>query len=394
MEISYIRSIMNSKLQFNTKGNVMALEQMTPRERLLTALSNRKPDRLPCQVHNWMTHYLNTYLNGMDQWQAYEQFGMDTVIYNAILPVFYEKDQANWQVKTKHLKTKKDTSYYEEIITTPDGQLHRVCAENTYTIFDTEHLIKSKEDFEIFNRYWPAPVSIDATGVHGDKNRLSDRGIMRTYNIAYYFSQGSPWQCLCSLMGTEPAIMAAMDDPEWMHYVLESLLQKALQVIRLSQDVTTDLIEIGGGAGSNTVISPKMFEEFCLPYDLRQNQALQKAGFKTVYHLCGGLMKMMDMVVETGANAIETMTPTTMGGDCDLREASRRWGDKLCFIGGFDQNGGFENGDAADARRLVRECFDATKEQGGYIVSPSDHFFHGNPENLEAFIAEAKTCIY
>lgn len=42
---------------------------MTGRERFLTALHNQKPDRLPFQVHSWMRYYLNTYLNGMDQYR-------------------------------------------------------------------------------------------------------------------------------------------------------------------------------------------------------------------------------------------------------------------------------------------------------------------------------------
>jgi len=37
---------------------------MTGRERFLLAINNKKPDRLPCQVHNWMPYYLNRYLNG------------------------------------------------------------------------------------------------------------------------------------------------------------------------------------------------------------------------------------------------------------------------------------------------------------------------------------------
>jgi len=43
---------------------------MTSRERMLTALNNGRPDRLPCQVHGWMPYYLQHYLNGMDWWQA------------------------------------------------------------------------------------------------------------------------------------------------------------------------------------------------------------------------------------------------------------------------------------------------------------------------------------
>jgi uroporphyrinogen decarboxylase len=88
------------------------------------------------------------------------------------------------------------------------------------------------------------------------------------------------------------------------------------------------------------------------------------------------------------------MTPPSMGGDCDLREASRRVGDKLFFIGGFDQNAGFERGTPESTRRLVHECFEATKDHAGYIVSPSDHFFHGDPACLQAFAAAAKECAY
>jgi uroporphyrinogen-III decarboxylase len=83
-----------------------------------------------------------------------------------------------------------------------------------------------------------------------------------------------------------------------------------------------------------------------------------------------------------------------MGGDCDLREASRRVGDKLFLIGGFDQNAGFERGTPEVARRQVFDCFEATKDQASYIIAPSDHFFHGDPANLHAFAAAAKECVY
>lgn len=366
---------------------------MNSRQRLLKALNNEKPDRMPCQVHSWMPFYLDTYLDGMDQWQAYEKFDMDMVIYNAAEPVFNERDLANWQVEARDEGgDSKGVKHISLTITTPAGQLHYKQAQNEITTFDTEHIIKSKEDFEIFNKYWPVPVSLDMTGVQKDKERLGDRGIMRTFNIAYNFGQLAPWQDLCVMMGTEPAIMAAMDDPQWVHHVLESLLEKSLQVIKTLENPPTDMVELGGGAASNTVISPKYFEEFCLPYDKRQVKAIHDIGLKCVYHLCGGLMKMADLVVEMGADALETMTPKTMGGDCDLALASEKWGDKLAFIGGFDQNAGFENGTAEDTKRLVTECFEATKDHGGYICCPSDHFFNGPTENIQAFVDQVKQC--
>ena len=105
-------------------------------------------------------------------------------------------------------------------------------------------------------------------------------------------------------------------------------------------------------------------------------------------------MPMLDLVVKTGADGLETMTPPGMGADCDLNEASRRVGAELFFIGGFDQSAGFENGTPQRARELVMDCFEATKDHAGYIIAPSDHFFEGDPENIQAFVDACKECQY
>jgi uroporphyrinogen-III decarboxylase len=196
------------------------------------------------------------------------------------------------------------------------------------------------------------------------------------------------------MIGTEPAIMLGMDEPETLHHILEAIVRRTLRVTEMWAGTPADMVEVGGGAGSSTVISPTFYREFGLPYDRRQNAAFHELGIKVVNHFCGGLMPMLDLVVESGADGLETMTPAAMGGDCDLREASRRVGDKLFFIGGFDQNAGFERGTPETARKLVRACFEATLDHAGYILCPSDHFFRGDPACLAAFAEEARQCVY
>src|SRR5512140_1555406 len=98
---------------------------MTSRERMLIALNNGRPDRLPCQVHGWMGYYLNHYLGGMDEWQAFERFDMDFAIYRSPNYKYDEKDLANWQVDRRDLGVNADGDQcWEETITTPTGTLH------------------------------------------------------------------------------------------------------------------------------------------------------------------------------------------------------------------------------------------------------------------------------
>ncbi len=46
------------------------------------------------------------------------------------------------------------------------------------------------------------------------------------------------------------------------------------------------------------------------------------------------------------------------------------------------------------ARQQVFDCFEATKDHAGYIIAPSDHFFFGDPANLQAFSDAVKECTY
>ncbi len=366
---------------------------MTGRERLLLAINNGKPDRLPCLIHAWLDYHLKNTMGGLDQFQAYDAIGMDPVIYAFPNYLYDDKDWAHWRVEHRQLGVDAGGNRpWADRITTPEGVLTTQGASNSYTAWVTEHIIKTERDFELWNKYVPLPARIDWTPVRAARKKVGDRGIVRGY--VYDFGQLSPWQTFAGcLFGTESAILACMDKPEWVHYALGALLKKKLAVLARSETVEFDLVESGGGGGSSTVISPDLHRRFCLPYDQLQHRAIKQYGVKIVYHLCGGVMPMLDLVAENGSDGLETMTPPGMGGNCDLAEAERRVGKKLFFIGGFDQHAGFERGNPKLIREMVFKLH-ACCPEGGYICAPSDQFFVGSIENLRAFAAACRECRY
>jgi uroporphyrinogen-III decarboxylase len=155
-----------------------------------------------------------------------------------------------------------------------------------------------------------------------------------------------------------------------------------------------DLLELGGGDASTTVISPDIFNEFVAPYDARLIEAAHDAGQRIVYHTCGGMMPILEDIAAMGPEAMETFTPLAMGGDVNLKEAKRRIGNRVCMIGGFDQFHFFKGCTEEQTRREVRRCFEEAGEGGGYILSPSDHFFEADLNLLGAFADEAGKCYY
>lgn len=366
---------------------------MTGRERLLTALSNDKPDYLPCQVHNFMPYYLSAYMNNATDLEAYKMVEMDPVLYRSPNYIYDSKDLAKWEIKNIDLGVDNEgNSRYRQEITTPKGKLISQGAQNKCTAWITELPLKNERDFNIWNEFVPLPIKVDWTPVTAAKELVGDSGIVR--GSFFDFGQGSPWQSYVGyLYDLQQAIYDYADNPDFLKFIMHSMLDKKLKVIDIAGKFEFDLVETGGGAGSSTVISPDMHRELCLKYDIVQHKAIHNAGSKVVYHLCGGLMPLLELVAQNEADALETMTPTEMGGDCNLAEANRRVGDKLCFIGGFDQNAGFEKGTKQYIEKTVQKLF-KSKPQGGYIISPSDHFFCGDVDNIRYFSQCAKNCRY
>jgi uroporphyrinogen-III decarboxylase len=228
--------------------------------------------------------------------------------------------------------------------------------------------------------------------VQQKKEELGDNGILRGL---VFGEQAGPWQHATCLYGVEPLILATYDDPSWVHEMLESLTEKKLRFIEESLDgADFDLIEMGGGAASSSVISPKIFKEFCLPYDQQLHEALHQVGQKLVYHTCGGMMAILDLIVANGCDASETLSPPGVGGDTVPEEVKRRIGDKVCLIGGMDQINILTDGTPDQIRAETHQLFEALGAGGGYILSASDHFFHAPVENLRAFAQAAQECVY
>jgi len=356
---------------------------------MLTALAGGKPDRMPATVHQWQDYHLKKHLDGISALEAFRKFGLDAAI------SFFTTDQVvssdAWQVAGEPVKTDEGTTVTRYTITTPQGELTEAVESNDYTSWITEPMVKRHEDVELVGKYMPVPT-LDREAVRAVRDEIGDDGILRGLLIGH---QGGPWQDACCLYGTEQLILETFDHPDWVHAFLSILTEKKLEyVAREMVGADFDLIETGGGAGSSTVISPDIFRQFCLPYDRELHDALRAVGHLVVYHTCGGMMPLLEMIVDNGGDASETLSPAEVGGDARPEELKRRIGGTVALIGGFNQFQVLTEGTPDEVRNAVHGCFETYGAGGGYICCPSDHFFETPPENLQAYADAAKECVY
>jgi len=385
---------------------------VTSKERMLTAIARGKPDRLPVTTHHVMPYFLEKYLDGMPTQRFLDEFGFDAITWtvphrpDADRGEYYDPLQSEpgflesrrvatdtWRVFGEPLPDggRKVTRYR---FVTPDGELSMVLEDARYTAWVVEPLIKEKRDIDLIARYATAP-RCDVDAVNRAAEEFGDRGLVRGHICCFdVFGQPGCWQDAACLVGPQNLIMAACDDPAWVHQLLRILQRRKLTFIESLRGARYDILELGGGDGSASVISPRMFDEFVAPYDSVLIEAAHRAGQRIVYHLCGRIMPMCESAARMKPDAIETFTPAGMGGDTDLARAKRLVGDKVCMIGGFDQFHFFTGCDEAATRAEVRRCFREAGEDGGYILCPSDHFFDADLSLIRAFTDEAARCAY
>ncbi len=385
---------------------------MTSKERFIAALERRTPDRLPVTTHHVMDYFLEKSMGGATSEEFFDAFGLDPILWLAAVKPdaargdFVDPGQPEPAPRDPRWVVSKDwritatgvphpeyrTVRYE--IATPAGALTTVLQSSDTTSWIAERLVKEKRDIDVIDAFVPAPLC-DVAGVNASAAAYGERGLVRGTVVCFdIYGQPGCWQDAACLFGIENLILATFDDPAWVHAFLRILLDRKKAFVRSMAGARFDLVELGGGDASSTVISPRIFDEFVAPYDGELIRLAHEAGQRIVYHTCGGMMPFLERIAAIGPDAMETFTPPGMGGDTRIGEAKRRIGGRVCMIGGFDQFHFLLGCRPDDTRHEVRRLFEEAGEGGGFILSPSDHFFDADLECLRAYADEARKCSY
>ena len=371
---------------------------MTSKERLMCALNKEKPDRLPVSVHQWQGYHLDTYLDGISDVEAFKKFGMDAQIqYFEDMGQFWLVDAdyskastPQWRDEVEVISADPDNRINHHTITTPQGVLTYKTGGDRKTTWITEYLIKRDEDLELIRKYMPVP-KLDLKPLEAFYANVGDAGIVRGF---VWGDQAGCWQHAACLKDITELIFKAMDDPAWVHQLLQILLDKKLEFVESMKGAKFDLVETGGGSGSSTLISPDLHKEFCLPYDRRMHDALHSLGFKVTYHTCGGTFGIEEYIVANGCDASETLAAPSIGGNQEPWEYREKIGNRIALIGGMDQFNVLTRGTPETIRKQVHTLFEKVGYEGGYILSCADHFFETPVDNIQVYAEAARECIY
>ncbi len=147
---------------------------MTPKQRFLTALNRKAPDRLPVTTHHVMPFFLKKYMNGISNDEFFDYFGLDPIrwmiAYKPDEPKgeYYDPDHVpgyletrrvisdNWRIEHEPVPDPQyETIRYK--IVTPKKTLTTVIQSDEHTSWVVERLVKEKSDIDIIAEFATTP---------------------------------------------------------------------------------------------------------------------------------------------------------------------------------------------------------------------------------------------
>ncbi len=146
-----------------------------------------------------------------------------------------------------------------------------------------------------------------------------------------------------------------------------------------------DIILFGDdlGAQKGPLISPGMYREYYKPYHKKMWQRVKElAAVKIMLHSCGAIEPFLDDLIDAGLDAINPVQTNCPGMDAE--SLKRKYGDRLCFWGGgCDMQQILPFGANQDIVNHVRRQVRALKPDGGFVFQQV-HNIMANvpPENI------------
>ena len=342
---------------------------MNSRERLLTALNLGTPDRVPINTyelqgfnpHDWangdssyarLMQQIREYTDGIYNWGPSSNIRFLMSAYPVEMTTEVTRE-GEFEVTRRTLQT-------------PKGPLTQVTKikENVHTVWEIEHWCKSIEDVDRALSIPFEPPSYDGSAFQSVRDELGDHGIVMNSLVDPLLRAGK-------LMSFSNFTLWALTERDHFMRAVRTCHERTMECLRRELDsAVVDLYRICGPEYATPPYLPAdYFREGVVPYVSEMVDLLHHRGAKARLHCHGKIATVLDMIVETGADAIDPCEPPP-DGDIELADVKKRVGDKLCIFGNIELHA-LEQLDRNDIVKLVKEILRDAMEGGGFVLLPT-----------------------
>lgn len=340
---------------------------MTPRQRVMTSLDHRPPDRVPLdlisteEVLTAVERYLGLepepdprfpwYLAAHEKLLETLQIDLRFVEPPYIGPPLPRFDDGSFMDVWGYRRTVTDygLGVYYEFLDPRLAEAQTVEEVHAYPWPDPDWFDYSVIPLqcERYDRY--AIVA----GDDGDVDFINRASFLRGYQ-----------QVMLDIAERNPVLLAIWDHLSDFYYEYNRRILEAgagrIDIMHYGDDY---------GTQRDTVISPADYRELLAPRWERHIRQARAFGCKVMHHSCGSTRRLLPDLVRTGIDVLSTVQP--YAGGMELCTLKRLFGDRLSFHGTVDVQHDLPGRSPEEVRQVVRQRIEVMAPGGGFILAPT-----------------------
>ena len=328
-------------------------------KRIVAALQHEQPDRIPIMELSIHPKVLEGLCPGCDLFDMVERMDLDGVCVGlaGIGPP----------------RTGQRPAYYVSEWGVRFGRT----TENYHPI---EGPIKSEADLDNFV---PPDPNIDGLLDHV---REAVRRFKGKRFIAYPTPHGPDFMSAAIMRNLPQFLVDLIENPKLAHRILKMVSDYHCTLARRAIEAGADGVVLAGDWAFNSgpFMSPAHFKEFVLPYFKRCIDVCHEAGAYAIKHTDGNLWPIMDMIADSGIDALNPIQPDA---GMDIGEVKQKYGDRLCLAGNINCGHTLSEAPVEEVQREVKEAIRKAGPGGGYIMMSSNSLHSSvKPGNYRAMV--------
>lgn len=356
---------------------------MQARDRVLTALSHREPDRVP--IDYWagpeVGARLIADLGGATHEDLLQRLGVD-LRYVAgpsyagqRLRIFEDGTISDlWGVRRRTIDVNRGPYRwsYRHAALSPLAHITSVAEVDAYD-------------------HWPSPDWWDYSTLAAECASHRDFAVVNAGDRMDRTAQLKP---MMYLRGMEQTYVDLAWNPELVHAIVGHIREYFLEYNRRVFEAAGDVIDIfmmGDDFGTQTgpMMSLETWRRYFRDGFRRYIELAHRYGIKVMHHTCGSVVALIPDFIDCGLDILQSLQPQAAG--MDLAAIKREFGRDICLHGALDIQGRLVDGTPDDVREMVRRTLHAGKPGGGYIACTAHNIPPETPtDNIWALFAACR----
>lgn len=186
----------------------------------------------------------------------------------------------------------------------------------------------------------------------------------------------SMFERLWSYVGMEDALVYMITEPDFVHALLDKILEFNLKIIDIFNEYPFDGIYFGDdwGQQKGMIMGAPLWREFIKPRMEEMYRRAKKNGKFVFQHSCGDIQEIFEDLIEIGLDCYQTVQPEIY----DLKEIKSKFGDRLSFWGTISTQQALPRLTPSELKRVIEETVAIMRVGGGYILAPT----HAVPQDV------------